>query len=208
MLDLSTVLLYRMTHIKNIPHILKHGITHISSLAKNKNYVAIGDGSLINARKDFSMPNDKTLGEYIPFYFGPRMPMLYVMQGGFHGVAPVTPGDVVYCISSVKAIQAANLEYVFTNGHAVNRLTDFYFPKDIENIFSIIDTKAINSKYWKDEYDLDLKRRKEAEFLVKGDIPISAIQSFAVHNQASATQLKEMTGYQGQPLIVNPNYYF
>jgi len=208
MLDLSTVLLYRMTHIKNIPHILKHGITHISSLAKNKNYVAIGDGSLIKARKDFSMPNDKTLGEYIPFYFGPRMPMLYVMQKGFNGVAPVTRGDVVYCISSVKAIQAANLEYVFTNGHAVDRFTDFYFPKDIENIFSIIDTKAINSKYWKDEDDLDLKRRKEAEFLVMGDIPISAIQSFAVHNQASATQLKEMTGYQGQPLIVDPNYYF
>jgi len=208
MVDLKTILLYRMTHVKNIPHILKHGITHISSASKNKNYVAIGDGSLISARNDFPMPNGKTLGEYIPFYFGPHMPMLYVMQKGFNGVTPSLPQDVVYCITSVHAIQEAKLDYVFTDGHAVDGFSEFYYPKDIKNILKIIDTTAINEKYWKKENDLDLKRRKEAEFLVEGDIPVAAIQSFAVYNQATATQLKKMGGYQGQSLIVNSNYYF
>ncbi len=205
---LSTILLYRMTHIKNIPHILKHGITHISSASKNKNYVAIGDGSLISARNDFAMPNGKNLGEYIPFYFGPRMPMLYVMQKGFNGVTPVSPADVVYCITSVQAIQATGLDYVFTNGHAVDGFSEFFYKKDIKNILNIIDAKAINSRYWKAENDLDLKRRKEAEFLIEGDIPIAAIPSFAVYNQSAADQLKKMAGYQGQSLIVSPNYYF
>jgi hypothetical protein len=208
MLDLSTILLYRMTHIRNIPHILKHGITHISSASRHKNYVAIGDGSLINARSNFSMPNGKMLGEYIPFYFGPRMPMLYVMQKGFNGVTPVSPIDIVYCITSVQAIHEAELDYVFTNGHAVDGFSEFYYPENIKKILSIVDLNAVNRKYWKAETDLDLKRRKEAEFLVEGDIPVSAIESFAVYNPAIATQLKKMTAYNGQSLIVNSNYYF
>ncbi|MBS1505207.1 MAG: DUF4433 domain-containing protein [Bacteroidetes bacterium] len=197
-----------MTHIKNIPHILKHGITHYSSMSKNKNYIAIGDGNLINTRNDFVMPNGKTLGEYIPFYFGPHMPMLYVMQKGFNGVTPSLPQDIVYCITSVEAIQQAKLDYVFTNGHAVDRFSEFYYPKDIKNILKIIDTKAIDEKYWKKESDLDLKRRKEAEFLVEGDIPIAAIQRFAVYDQTTAAQIKKMGWFQDQELIVKPNYYF
>lgn len=206
--DLSTILLYRMTHIQNIPHILKHGITHISSPSKNKNYVPIGDGSLISARNDFSMPNGKNLGEYIPFYFGPRMPMLYVMQRGFNGVTPVRPSDVVYCVTSINTIQAAKLDFVFTDGHAVDGFSEFYYPKDVKRIDTIIDSKAINSKYWKAENDLDLKRRKEAEFLVKGDIPIQSIECFAVYDAATAAQLKKMKGYKNQTVIVKPNYYF
>jgi hypothetical protein len=197
-----------MTHVKNIPHILRYGITHISSPAKNKDYKAIGDGSLIKTRNDFSIPNGKTLGEYIPFYFAPRMPMLYVMQKGYNGVTPVAPSDIVYCVASVQSIQAAKLNFVFTNGHAVDGFSEFYDQTDIKNISKIIDTKAINSKYWKDENDLDLKRRKEAEFLVEGDIPVGAIQGFAVYSQIVASQLKKMAAYKGQSIIVDSNYYF
>jgi hypothetical protein len=197
-----------MTHIKNIPHILSHGITHISSVSRNENYVSIGDSSLIHARHDFSLPNGRTLGEYIPFYFGPRMPMLYVMQKGFNGVTPVSPADVVYCITSVHTIQTTGLDYIFTNGHAVDGFSEFFYKKDIQNILNIIDIRAINSKYWKVENDLDLKRRKEAEFLIDGDIPVGAIESFAVYSPSVAIQLKKMPEYNGQSLIVNPNYYF
>ncbi len=46
--------------------------------------------------------------------------------------------------------------------------------------------KAISSKYWKDENDLDLKRRKEAEFLVSGDLPVNAIEGFVVYTETTA----------------------
>lgn len=42
MVDLNKVYLYRMTHIENIPHILKYGITHPESKFTNKNYIGIG----------------------------------------------------------------------------------------------------------------------------------------------------------------------
>ena len=183
-------------------------LLHISSLNKNRNYIAIGDGSLISRRDDFVMPNGKRLGEYIPFYFGPRMPMLYVIQKGFNSVTPPLPAEIVYCITSVQAIQETGLNYAFSNGHAVDRFTEFYYQEDIKEILNIIDMKAINEKYWKVENDLDFKRRKEAEFLVEGDIPIGAIQIFAVYNRAAAIQLKKMTGYLNQSVIVKANYYF
>lgn len=197
-----------MTHIQNVPHILKHGITHMMSPSKNQNYIAIGDGGLIGARNGFLLRNGRTLGEYTPFYFGPRMPMLYVVQNGFNMVTPVTPGNIVYCIVSVEKIRKTNLEFVFTNGHAIDSFTDFFGPEDLKRIDQILDWAAIKSRYWKKENDLDLKRRKEAEFLVKGDIPVNAIGGFAVYNQTAATQLTNLPGYNGQSVIVNPNYYF
>ncbi len=70
-----------MTHIDNIPHILQYGITHKSSPNANPNYKPIGDVSIINKRE--SEPRmtvdgvEFVPGDYIPFYFYARMPMLY-----------------------------------------------------------------------------------------------------------------------------------
>ena len=75
--DLNKILLFRMTHIENILHILANGITHITSPNSNPNFVPIGDGSLISTRDDFILSNGRRLGEYIPFYFGVRTPIIY-----------------------------------------------------------------------------------------------------------------------------------
>uniref|UniRef100_UPI003364CFCD DarT ssDNA thymidine ADP-ribosyltransferase family protein n=1 Tax=Haliscomenobacter sp. TaxID=2717303 RepID=UPI003364CFCD len=97
-----------MTHIENISHVLKYGITHRNSPNKNAEFVTIGDISLIDARATKSVQVDNgilqdidapfiTLGDFIPFYFGTRMPMLYVMQNGGNFVERATPAqDIVY----------------------------------------------------------------------------------------------------------------
>lgn len=111
MVDLNKIYLFRMTHVENIPHILKHGITQSESTNKNKDYKPIGDGSLINRRNSVEIPNGKTLGAYIPFYFGSRMPMLYVIQKGFNGVSAISPERIVYCMSSVQKIIDLDLDF-------------------------------------------------------------------------------------------------
>lgn len=93
--DLNKIYLFRMTHIENMPHILQNGITHVASSKQNQQYVSIGDAGLINTRHRFEMPNGKKLGEYVPFYFGYRMPMLYVIQKGFNGVMLTAPENIV-----------------------------------------------------------------------------------------------------------------
>jgi hypothetical protein len=79
MSELDKKYLYRITHIDNIPHILQYGITHSSSVNANPNFVPIGDRSIILTRNNFLLNNGKLLGEYIPFYFSKRTPMLYVV---------------------------------------------------------------------------------------------------------------------------------
>ncbi len=218
MADLSKTYLYRMTHIENIPHILQYGITHQSSLNANPNFVPIGDSSIISTRNDFALNNGKKLGDYIPFYFGKRTPMLYVIQKGFKTPEtydeifgdmryPTPAENIVYCITSVQKIIEHHLDFIFTNGHAKVRFTTQYTPADITDIDNIIDWKAVRAKYWLDENDLDLKRRKEAEFLVLGDIATEAILGFVVYNQNAQNRMIGF-GADVSKVLIKPDYYF
>jgi len=207
MLNLSKNYLFRLTHIEKYVRYFQYGITHILSANANIEYKAIGDSSLISNRNAFVLPNGKTLGQYIPFYFGVRMPMLYVIQKGYNGVHIINPENIVYCISSVEQIIKHKLPFIFTNGHAVDGLTEFFDTHDISNIGNIIDTKAIKAKYWRDDNDLDLKRRKEAEFLIESDIPPSAISGWVVYNEKAKAVLIEI-GIAVSTIIIKPDYYF
>jgi hypothetical protein len=196
-----------MTHIGNIPHILQYGITHVLSVNANKNYIPIGDPSMISNRNSFLMPNGKTLGQYIPFYFWGRMPMLYVIQNGYNGVNTTNPDEIVYCISSVQQIINHNLTFIFTDGHAVDGFTTFHDATEATKIDSIIDTKAIKAKYWKAENDLDLKRRKEAEFLLENDLPPTCLIGWILYNDESKSRLSNM-GIADSKIQVKPDFYF
>jgi ssDNA thymidine ADP-ribosyltransferase, DarT len=197
-----------MVHIDNISHILTHGITHISSINSNVNYRSIGDANLITKRTKVHTPSGEPLSEYIPFYFGVLMPMLYVMQGGYNHVTSLaSPREVIYCVSNIQKIIALNLEFIFTNGHAVNSFSKFFTIDDIINIKELLDFNAIRCKYWKNDDDLDLKRRKEAEFLIKGDIPLQAITGYIVYDNIAKYRLIAL-GVVSEKIIVKPEFYF
>ncbi|MBK9498722.1 MAG: DUF4433 domain-containing protein [Leptospiraceae bacterium] len=205
--DFNKIQLFRITHIQNIPHILQNGITHIKSENNNPEFITIGDGSLISRRNSFSIPNGKVLGDYIPFYFGVRMPMLYVIQNGYNGLQAVSADDIVYCVSTVGQIIEHKLDFLFTDGHATDSFSNFFNSQDISNLENIIDWQAVKSKYWNNDTDLDLKRRKEAEFLVASDIPVSAIVGFAVYNDNSKKKLLEF-GISETVIKIKREFYF
>lgn len=207
MVNLSKKYLYRMTHIENIPHILQYGITHSLSNNANPNFKPIGDNSLISTRNDFILNNGKRLGEYIPFYLGVRMPMLYVIQHGFNMVSPTKAEEIVYCVSSIQKIIDLQLEFIFTDGHAVDGFSSQYTIDDVENIENLIDWKAVIAKYWKDENDLDRKRKKESEFLVLGDIAVNAIIGYIVFNENAKNKLMGL-GIKENNICIKPEYYF
>lgn len=196
-----------MTHIENIPHILQNGITHSTSINANPHFVPIGDVSLITTRNDFLLQNGKRLGDYIPFYFAVRTPMLYVVQNGFNMVAPTPAENIVYCVTSVQKIIDLGLDFVFTDGHAINSFSTQYTIDDIQNIDTILDRSAINAKYWNDENDLDKKRRKEAEFLVLGEIPHQTILGYLTYNENAKNRIIGF-GVKEENVHIKPEYYF
>ncbi len=207
MSDLNKIYLYGMTHIENIPHILQNGLTHSTSAKSNKNYVPIGDNSLISTRNNFVLNNSRRLGDYIPFYFGSRTPMLYVIQKGFNMVDPVPAEKIIYCVSSVQKIIELKLDFVFTDGHAVDCFSTLYSANEIDNIKKLLDMNAIKAKYWREENDLDKKRRKEAEFLVLGDIPSEAILGYLTYSERAKNKLINF-GIDPSKVHIKSNYYF
>ena len=198
---------YRMTHIDNIPHILENGITHPSCTSANPEYVPIGDTSLIASRNARQLGSGKTLGNYIPFYFSKRTPMLFVIQHGHNSVPIVAPENIVYCVCSLDAIVSLGSDFLFSDGHAYNKLSSFYDSSHLSEIETILDWEAIHDIYWKDEQDTDKKRRKEAECLIGADIPLTFIKQFVVYNDDAKEKLL-IFGVEEEMIEVNAGYYF
>lgn len=196
-----------MTHIENIPHILEFGITHASSPNANPAFVSIGDPSLISTRNNYQLKNGNLLGEYIPFYFGCRMPMLYVIQRGYNTVPALKAENIVYCVTSVDEVIKQNIEFIFTDGHAVSAFSNEYSKNEINYITELIDYNAVNEKYWNHEGDLDLKRRKEAEFLIRSDLKPNGILGYIVYNEVAKKRLVPY-GIEHSPVYIKPDRYF
>ncbi|MGV8093537.1 MAG: DUF4433 domain-containing protein [Mangrovibacterium sp.] len=216
---LNKTYLFRMIHIRNIPHILEYGLTHKNSPSANSDFVPIGDTSLISfrdLRKVFvtnGLSNNKNaeeiiLGDFIPFYFGPRMPMLFVIQKGGNFVPGLIPAEqIVYCITSIQKVINHKLKFYFSNGHATNHFTDFFNEEMVNNIENIIDFTAVKAKYWNIDDDLDLKRRKEAEFLIQGDVPVSCILGYVCYNEDVKRKLVSY-GITETMILIKKSYYF
>ena len=201
-----------MTHIENIPHILQYGIVHHSSPNRNPNYISIGDQSLINFRSTKSVPVGNTsiiLGDFIPFYFGVRMPMLYVIQIGGNFVEKARKADeIVHVAVPLKKIVESSLLFYFSDGHATDFLTTFYDRNSIDKLPSIIDWNAVTSIKWSgDGIETDIKRRKQAEFLVKQDLSPDFIVGFVCYNDKAKNQLISY-GIDGQRIKVFPKAYY
>lgn len=207
MADLNKIYLYRMTHIDNVDHILQNGITHKNAINANKNFTPIGDSSLISTRNSFVLNNGKTIGDYIPFYFGTRTPMLYVIQKGFNSVVATPAEKIIYCVTSIQKIIDQNLNFVFTDGHAVDLFSSQYLPNDVLNIDSLLDWDAIKTMDWNNATDLDMKRRKQAEFLIAEDIPFTLILGFYVYNQ-TAKDILLSKGVLDKQIRINKPFYF
>ena len=71
---------FGILHKDNMPHVMKYGLVHNDSPFASDSFVPIGDMSVMDARSTKQLPDGSFLSEYIPFYFGPRSPMLYNIQ--------------------------------------------------------------------------------------------------------------------------------
>lgn len=219
-MELNNVILYRITHIENIPHILQYGITHKDSINKNTVYQNIGDLSLIDTRSKKRVYIDNgeidpsngmaaiTLGDYIPFYFGVKMPMLYVAQHGGNFVERATsPSDIIYLGCSVSKIISSKLNFFFSDGHATDMLTSFYDKSKIDELVNIVDWDAVKSSYWGGAENLNVKRKKQAEFLVSGDLSPEFIIAFGCFNEQAKDKLISL-GVACEKIKIIPKAYY
>lgn len=60
--------------------------------------------------------------------------MLYVIQNGHNVVVPIPAKYIVNCVITVQKILEVSLHFVFTDGHAVDRLGSFHEASAIQKI--------------------------------------------------------------------------
>lgn len=219
MVDLGRVRVYRMTHIDNIEHILQYGITHKNSFNNNPQYIPIGDSSLIQKRnsKQVSVDNGDfnvsdgvkiILGDFIPFYFGVKMPMLFVLQNGGNLIKePISAEDIVYLVCLLTNVLSTGMEVYFSDGHATDNYTSFYDKSRLSDFQNIVDWNAVEAPFWGGQDNLKIKWKKQAELLISNDLPPDHIVRFICYNQVAKEKLLKY-GVNDEKIDVIPNAYF
>ncbi len=121
-------LIFRITHIANVPWILDHGLHCRNTAERDPNYVEIGNLELIEKRTSRHVPiaPGGVLSDYIPFYFTPHSPMLYNIKTGYQGLAKRPMSDIVIVISSLPSLVRMGIPFVFTDRHAYLQMASFF----------------------------------------------------------------------------------
>ncbi|SEA54370.1 protein of unknown function [Arachidicoccus rhizosphaerae] len=135
------------------------------------------------------------------------MPMLYVIQHGGNFVPnAVNPENIVYLACSVVQVASIGKTFYFSDGHGTDRFTRFYDYSKLPQLPDIIDWEAITKQYW-GTANLDVKRKKQAEFIIEGDIPPHLIIGFGCFNKDARNRLIDM-GVLGTKIKIIPNAYY
>jgi len=113
----------RFRRAADLPHyadcylagIINAGGLFCDRAAKNIQFVSIGHKNIKDRRLRKKVPCGPggVIADYVPFYFGPRSPMLFTINKG--NVVGYTGGQapIVHLVSSTEAVDAAGLDWVF-----------------------------------------------------------------------------------------------
>lgn len=203
--------IFHITHFTNLAGIVGDGGLVCDRTAQTKNCVRIGYQHIKQRRlnRPVPLPPGGFVGDYVPFYFAPRSPMLYTIDRGNVEGYEGGQAQVIYLVSSAESVASANLRSVFTDGHAeMAPLTNFY--NDLADL-NKLNWNILRSKLWFDtDTEPDRKRRRQAEFLVHQFFPWELVDEIGVFDQAIAGQVRELLIESGHKpnVTIRRNWYF
>ncbi|MGI8631827.1 MAG: type II toxin-antitoxin system toxin DNA ADP-ribosyl transferase DarT [Solirubrobacterales bacterium] len=112
-------LLYHFTHMENLPSIVAGGLL-CEAAGTARSSVEVGNRRIKDQRRRRPVPVEPggAVSDYVPFYFAPRSPMLYAINGG--QVPEYTDGQdpLLYLVTSVERLVELGLALVFTDRNA------------------------------------------------------------------------------------------
>ncbi len=204
--------IYHITHLDNLASIVERGSLLCDNVRAAQGVACQGIAHVHikqrRARKLVPVAPGGTLADFVPFYFSPRSPMLYVIDRG--GVEGYRGGQelVLHLVSSAEAVAGRGLRYCFTDGHAAMDISGFYVEL---GDLSKIDWVIMHARYWNDtNQDGDRSRRRQAEFLVHGTFPWDLITEIGViSSKVAALVTAALAGSTHQPTVaVHRDWYY
>jgi hypothetical protein len=203
-----------MTRIERLPSVIEHGLLP-DNVCKRRQItgVEIGYDHIKQRRALRVVPCGAggTLGDYVPFYFAPRSPMLYAITHGLVSAEAACTEQIVYLLSSTQTLRRAGLTVVASNRHAelgYAAMTDHDGDLDGNDF---IDWPLMTARYWNNTPDApDRKERRQAECLVHPRAPWQVIEGLAMKTEHARDQVELLLDRAGQstPVVVSAEWYF
>ncbi|WP_184575798.1 type II toxin-antitoxin system toxin DNA ADP-ribosyl transferase DarT [Streptomyces zagrosensis] len=206
--------IYHITHMGNLRGILQRGglVSDKTAALYGLTDTEIGMPSIKQRRRvtNIRCGPGGTPADYVPFYFGYRSPMLYVIHKGGFPTYREGQEPVIYLVSSLTAVRQAGLSAVFSEGNAGAVFVDFH-ADDPELCEKLIDWPLMGEKWWHDiPEDPNRASRRQAEYLVHEWYPLRLVASIATHNARRASEVRGILAEHGIsiPVMVYPQWYY
>jgi len=198
-------LIYHITDIENLPSILAEGGLLSDAVMAERDPTVIGYNHIKRRRLTqirVSSCGNRFVGEFVPFYFCPRPPMLYTINQGNTGRPPGSQKTIVHLVSRVRAAIALGRPWAVSDGNAGAFHTTF--DSTLEAIDNL-DWKAIGARYW-----AECIHQKQAEFLVADSFPWTAFHEIGCYHAAAEAAVDAIiTGQNHRPKVsVKTDWYY
>jgi len=211
-LELSSnkALIFRITHIANVPWILRNGLQCKNSGRSDPNFVRIGNSELISKRTARSVPiaPGGFLSDYIPFYFTPFSMMMYNIKTEYGGIEQFPNSEIVILVASLKTLLNEGVQVIFTDRHAYLRTARFF--SSLSELDEIDWDLLARRDFSRDTDDPGKTDRYQAEALVHGHLPVKhllGIVCFGENEKRTLLRQREETGVELQ-VVAQPSWYF
>ncbi|MEW6609097.1 MAG: DarT ssDNA thymidine ADP-ribosyltransferase family protein [bacterium] len=192
--------LYYITHIDNLPSILKNGIlSHKQVEERQISYTPIYDKEIIENRRNRIIPDGsgRNLWDFANVYFQPRNPML------FRVVCEKSDNDIV--VIAIKSDILNRDDIFISSGDAASSATEILPAKEgKETLYKL--TEILDKKWWTEESGD--KRKIMAECLVPDMISPEYIHTIYVANHNIANKTKEFLSLFPISVVPQPNIFF
>jgi hypothetical protein len=202
-------LIFRITHLSSVPWILSNGLHSRTAAARDPAYVEIGNPDLVRKRRHrpVPVPPGGTLIEYVPFYFTPHSLLLRHIKTGLNGIARRPIADIAIVVSSLPALAAAAVPFVFTDQHASLAAASFFT--------SMADLARLDWPLWqthdvqRDLRDPDKLARHAAEALAYRHVPVTALQRIACYGEDEQRALEACARRAAVPIdvVLQPEWF-
>ncbi len=197
--------IYHITDIANLRGIVaRKGLRSDVAMAKS-NPEVIGYDHIKKRRATeirVDCCENRFVGEFVPFYYCPRSPMLYTINLGNTGRPAGCQKSIVHLVSTVGAALARAADWAISDGNAGAYHSLFY--KDLKELAEL-DWQAIRATSWQGR-----THQKMAEFLVADFFPWNAFDKIGCCNPETARQVREILDGAGHiPAVsVEHSWYY
>jgi len=186
MVNPAQIKIYHITDVANLRGIIAEGGLHSdAAVAKRIPVLGIGYAHIKKRRLEqiqVDCCQNRFVGEFVPFYFCPRSPMLLAVNSGKSGRPPGSQKTVIHLVSTLAVGMATGRDWAVSSGNAGAGYATF--DSQLMAV-ETLDWDAIRARQWAGK-----QHQKSAEFLLADFFPWQGFEAIGCHNSEVAHQVR------------------